>query len=71
VNYWKLFEIVLFIPPNTFWRVGKLHDFGKKFLGTLGDALTGNVLSQSDMLTWDACGLGPIRTQVIHGLELA
>jgi len=39
VNYWKLLEIILFIPPNTFWRVGKLYGFGKYFLRTLGDAL--------------------------------
>jgi hypothetical protein len=36
VSYWKLLEVILFISPNTFWRVGKLHDFGYKFLGTLG-----------------------------------
>jgi len=31
--------MVLFIPPNTFWGVGKLYGFGKYFLRTLGDAL--------------------------------
>jgi hypothetical protein len=31
--------MILFIPSNTFWRVEKLDGFGKKFLGTLGDAL--------------------------------
>ena len=30
VNYWKLLEIVLFIPPNNFWWVRKLHGFAKK-----------------------------------------
>jgi hypothetical protein len=35
-----MLEIVLFIPPKNFWRVGKQHDFGKKrLLGTLEDAL--------------------------------
>jgi hypothetical protein len=32
--------MILFISSNTFWRVGRLHSFGKKFLGTLGDALS-------------------------------
>jgi len=31
--------MVLFIPPNTFWRVGELYGFGKNFLGILRDAL--------------------------------
>jgi hypothetical protein len=35
VDYWKLLEMVLFIPLNTFWRVGKLYGFGKKFLEML------------------------------------
>jgi len=33
-------EMGFFIPPNTFLRVAKLHVFGKKILGTLGDALS-------------------------------
>jgi hypothetical protein len=34
--------MTLFIPCNTFWRVGigKHHHFGEKLLGTLGDALS-------------------------------
>jgi hypothetical protein len=32
--------MVLFIRPNTFWRVEKLYGSGKKLLGTLGDALS-------------------------------
>jgi len=32
--------MILFIPSNTFWQDGKLHGFGKKNLGTLGDALS-------------------------------
>jgi hypothetical protein len=32
--------MVLFIPPNIFWCVGKLDGFEKKFLETFVDALT-------------------------------
>ena len=35
VNYWKLLKMALFIPPNNFWRVRKLHDFGKICWGLL------------------------------------
>jgi len=38
-TYWELLEMALFIPPNSFWRVGKHHGFRKKLLGTIGDAL--------------------------------
>ena len=34
VNYWELVEMVLFIPPNNFCWVEKLHCFRKKFLRT-------------------------------------
>jgi len=34
VNYWELVEMVLFIPPNNFCGVKKLHCFRKKFLRT-------------------------------------
>jgi len=39
-NSMTQFETVLFIPHNTFGWVRKLMILGKKFLGTLGDALT-------------------------------
>ena len=34
MNYWDLVEMVLFIPPNNFCGVKKLHCFRKKFLRT-------------------------------------
>jgi hypothetical protein len=52
VSYWKLLEVILFISPNTFWRVGKLHDFGYRFLGTLGDALISLPLSLAFSFYW-------------------
>ena len=36
--------MILFIPLDTFWRVGKLYGFGKNFLGTLGDALRDTII---------------------------
>jgi hypothetical protein len=39
VEYLKLLEMTLFIPPNAFLGVVELNAFGIKILGTLGDAL--------------------------------
>ena len=42
----KLLEMTFFIPSNTLLGVVKLHVFGKKILGTLGDALMPQVLGR-------------------------
>ena len=39
VNYWKLLEMALFIPPNIFLGVGKHYVFYWRLLGTLGNTL--------------------------------
>ena len=57
VNYQKLLEMVLFIPPKTFWRVRKLHGFGKKLLGILRDALTQSLLCATLYQPYYCCGL--------------
>jgi hypothetical protein len=38
-----MLEIILFIAFNTFWQVARLHGFGKKLFGTLGDALSKSI----------------------------
>ena len=40
VEYQKLLEMTVFIPPNNFLGVEKHHVFRKKKQGTLGDALS-------------------------------